>query len=203
MSAVVGVGSRGSWTRWVDRLSVGFAVVGGIATVVLMVNVVVDVVGRVVFNHPLRGTLELTQFVWMPALVSLGLGYALLAGEHIRVNLLTAPTGPGTRRVVEIVSMAFSFVVVGLLLWFGVDKVVSSMAINEQAMGLPWLPVWPSRWVVVIGLAGLLLQTLAMIWSAITVDEFDSADENEELAAIEAEASVFDQLEDVAEKAKH
>ena len=75
--------------------------------------------GRFFFNRPLPGTLDLTQFAWMPSAVSLGLGYALLRGEHIRVNLLTAPTGPRTQRIIEIVSMVFTLGTVAMMIWFG------------------------------------------------------------------------------------
>src|SRR5215211_2655661 len=73
------------WLKWIDRFSAFLAAVGGLCTAALMINIAVDVILRNTVNHPLEGTLDLTQFVWMPSLVALGLGYALVRGEHIRV----------------------------------------------------------------------------------------------------------------------
>lgn len=182
---------RVPWLKWIDRFSILLAILGGVATVGLMANVVADVVGRFFFNHPLPGTLDLTQFAWMPSLVSLGLGYALLNGEHIRVNLLTAPTRERTQRVIEIVGMAFTFLTVILFIWFGVEKAQDAMGFNEKAVGTPWLEIWPFRWVIVLGMIGLLLQSFAQVVRAITVDIFRPDDDDEAAAAIEAEESVF------------
>ena len=154
---------RFRWLMWVDRLSVGLAIVGGVATIAMMLNVVVDVIGRSVFSRPLAGTLELTQFAWMPILVSLGLGYALLQGEHIRVNLLTAPTKSRTQRVIEIVGMTFTLCIAALLAWYGGVKAAGAMSIGERAVGVSWLDIWPFRWVIVVGMVGLFLQASAQL----------------------------------------
>lgn len=184
-----------AWVKWIDRFSLLLAILGGLATVGLMLNVVADVIGRFFFNRPLPGTLDLTQFAWMPTLVSLGLGYALLRGEHIRVNLLTSPTGPRTQRVIEIVGMAFTLGTTALLIWFGAEKAASAADFGEKAVGTPWLQIWPFRWVIVVGLIGLLLQALAQLLRAITVTHFVPGDADEAAAALEAEENVFEELE--------
>ncbi len=184
------------WLKWIDRLSLFLAVLGGIATVSLMLNVVADVIGRFVFGRSLPGTLDLTQFAWMPTLVSLGLGYALVKGEHIRVSLLTGPTGPLTQRIIEIVSMVFTLGTVALFAWFGAENAQRTMNVGEKAVGTDWLEVWPFRWVVVIGLLGLMLQALATLLRAITMKEFHPLDEDEVAIALEAEETVFEELAD-------
>ncbi|WP_173922410.1 TRAP transporter small permease subunit [Agromyces sp. Marseille-P2726] len=186
---------RVPWLKWIDRFNVLLAVLGGIATVGLMLNVVLDVVGRFFYNRPLPGTLDLTQFAWMPTLVSLGLGYALLRGEHIRVNLLTAPTGPRTQRIIEIVGMVFTLGTTAMFILFGAEKAVEAMNFGEKAVGTPWLEIWPFRFVIVVGMVGLLLQAFAQLLRAITVPEFKPTDEDEAIAAIESEETVFEELE--------
>lgn len=184
------------WLRWIDRLSVLLAVVGGIATIGLMLNVVLDVFGRVLYNRPLPGTLDLTQFAWMPSAVSLGLGYALLRGEHVRVNLLTAPTGPRTQRIIEIVAMIFTIGTLALIIGFGIEKARQAMEIIERAVGTRWLEIWPFRWVLIVGLSGMLLQALASLLRAITAKEFTPDDQDEIAVALEMEESVLDELGD-------
>jgi TRAP-type C4-dicarboxylate transport system permease small subunit len=195
MTTVDDTADRVPWLKWIDRFSILLAVLGGVATVGLMLNVVADVIGRYFFNHPFPGTLDLTQFAWMPTLVSLGLGYALLRGEHIRVNLLTGPTGPRTQRIIEIVGMVFTLGTTALFIWFGTEKAEDAMAFGEKAVGTPWLQIWPYRWVIVVGMVGLFLQAFAALLRAITVAEFKPTDEDETVAAIEAEETVFEELE--------
>lgn len=191
------------WLKWIDRLSMGAAALGGVATVGLMLNVAADVVGRFFYNYPLAGTLDLTQFAWMPSLVSLGLGYALLRGEHIRVNLLTGPTGPRTQRIIEIVSLIFTLVTVGFFIRFGIEKAGDAMGIGEKAVGTPWLTIWPFRWMIMVGMVVLFLQAVALLLRAITVEEFVPGDADEALAALESEGIEIDELVENTGTRKH
>lgn len=193
MTSADGFRGVAPWLKWIDRFNILLAIIGGVATVGLMVTVVIDVTGRSLFDRPLQGTLELTQFAWMPTLVSLGLGYALLRGEHIRVNLLTAPTGQRVQRIIEIVGMTFTLGVTVLFLWFGFEKAMDAMGYGEKATLTPWLLIWPYRWVLAVGLVGLLLQAVAQLLRAITVSEFTATDQDEIAAALEAEETVFDE----------
>lgn len=195
MTTVADATDRVSWLKWIDRFSVLLAVLGGVATVGLMLNVVIDVIGRFFFNQPLPGTLDLTQFTWMPSLVSLGLGYALLRGEHIRVSLLTGPTGSRTQRIIEIVGMVFTLGTTALLILFGTEKAAEAMEFGEKAVGTPWLEIWPYRWVIVVGMVGLILQALAALLRAITVSEFKPVDDDEAVVVLEVEKTVFEELE--------
>lgn len=195
ISAAKPAAERLPWLKWIDRFSTLLAILGGIATVGLMLNIVFDVLGRFFFNHPLSGTLDLTQFAWMPMLVSLALGYSLLRAEHVRVNLLTAPTGERTQRVIEIICMVFTIVTTAMLIWFSIAKADDAMGFGEKAVGTPWLVIWPFRWVLVVGLIGLLLQAIAELLRAVTVETFIPTDDDEGAAALEAEETIFEELD--------
>lgn len=188
--------ARHGWLRWIDRFSAALAIIGGVAALALMINVIVDVIGRSLFNRPLPPTLELTQFAWMPILISLGLGYALQRGEHIRVTLLTSPTTPRTQRVIEIISLAFTLATVGVLTYFTVLRAERATAIGEVAVGTPWIPVWLIRWIVVVGLIGFLLQTVAELCRAWMASEFEEEDEVT-VALAQEESLAHEMLDDV------
>jgi TRAP-type C4-dicarboxylate transport system permease small subunit len=193
--AMTGAPDRVPGLHWIDRLSMLLAAVGGAATVGLMANVVVDVIGRAIANRPLPGTVDLTASAWMPTLISLGLGLALLRAEHIRVNLLTAATRPRVQRVVEIVGMTSTLAVAVLFAFFGAESAAQATALGETTVGSPWLPVGPFRWIVVVGLAGLALQALAQLIRAATAVPFVPEDDDEVATALAAEEDVFDDLE--------
>ncbi|WP_167045058.1 TRAP transporter small permease [Salinibacterium sp. ZJ454] len=189
---------RFAWMRWVDRFSIVLASVGAFAAALMTVDIVFDVIGRALFNQPLPGTLDLTQYAWMPTVVSLGLGYALLRGDHIRVNMLTGPTGPRTQRIIEIVSMLFLLTFVGLLMWSGIEKTVVATGLGERATGTAWLAIWPFRWVVAVGLLGLFLQAAAQLVRAVTVKVFiplDDDDESEAAAALASEEAALNSFQ--------
>ncbi|EEX14002.1 tripartite ATP-independent periplasmic [Citreicella sp. SE45] len=69
-------------------LRAALAVLGGILLMALMGMTVTDVIGRYLFNAPLRGATELTELL-LAAVVFLGLPAVALADEHVTVDLVT------------------------------------------------------------------------------------------------------------------
>ena len=64
------------------------ALLAGVLMVTLMSMTVVDVIGRYVFNAPLRGAAELTEML-LASVIFLGLPAVALADEHVTVDLVT------------------------------------------------------------------------------------------------------------------
>ncbi|WP_428925712.1 TRAP transporter small permease [Marinibacterium sp. SX1] len=64
------------------------ALLAGVLLVTLMSMTVIDVVGRYVFNAPLRGAAELTELL-LASVIFLGLPAVSLADEHVTVDLVT------------------------------------------------------------------------------------------------------------------
>ena len=69
-------------------LRAALAVLGGVLLMALMGMTVTDVIGRYLFNAPLRGATELTELL-LAAVVFLGLPAVALADEHVTVDLVT------------------------------------------------------------------------------------------------------------------
>lgn len=187
---------RFRWLGWIDRLNAVLAIVGGLAALGLMINVVLDVLGRTLLHHPIPPTLDLTQFAWMPVLISLGLGYALQRGEHIRVNLLTSPTSSRTQRIIEIVSMAVTLATIAPLALYTAARAQASLASGEAAVSTEWLLLWPFRWIVVIGLGGLFLQAVAQLVRACTVTHFVPADDDVDAMLAQEESLAHELVSD-------
>lgn len=181
-------GPRLGSLRWIDRLSAALALLAGLAALAMMANIVADVVGRVFFR-PLPGTVDITQFAWMPIVVSLGMGYALLSGQHIRIGLLADRCGPLTQRVVEVCAMAATLATLAAFSWFGAERAIRGLQIGEFSSATPWLPIGVFRWVMVAGLLGLALQALAQLLRAVVLRDALTADD--ELAPIESELAAL------------
>jgi TRAP-type C4-dicarboxylate transport system permease small subunit len=156
--------------RWIDALSKAAAVIAAVIAAAMALHIVVDAISRSMFNNPLSGTLEITQYLTMPAVISLSLGYAMLRGEHIRVDLLTAGAGARTRQVVEVSAMFLALVVMGLVAWAGIDRANASFGLLEHSAGSDWVPIWPGRSLVAIGLVVLVLQIFAQLVRAFRND---------------------------------
>lgn len=184
MKAQGGGGPR--WLTGIDRLSTLLALLAGVVALAMMVNIVADVIGRL-YLRPLPGTVDLTQFAWMPIVVSLGMGYALLSGQHIRIGLLVDSSSERAQRVVEVFAMAVAFATVAAFSWYGAERAFRGMQMGEFSSATPWLPIAVFRWVIVVGLVGLALQAVAQLVRAFTVTDFVAPDA--EMRQIDDEAS--------------
>lgn len=64
------------------------ATLGGLLLMVMMSLTVGDVVGRYVFDAPIKGATELTEIL-LSAVIFLGLGALSMAEDHVTVDLVT------------------------------------------------------------------------------------------------------------------
>jgi TRAP-type C4-dicarboxylate transport system permease small subunit len=161
----------------IDAVSKFAAVISGGVVLLMAVQVTVDVVMRAMSNRPLPGTLDIISLVYMPILITLSLGYAERAREHITVSLLPDSMGPAWRRRQELVVGVASAVAVWLLLYYGYFRAIQALEIRETSIGSIDVPVWPSTIVMTVGLAIFLLQVSATVFRAATVP----LDENEKV----------------------
>lgn len=171
---------------WVDRISTWLAAVAAACTGLMALHIVADALGRTMFRQPLPATLELTQYGWMPALAALALGYAMLLGEHIKVDLLTGGASPQVRRVVQTVAMFVTLATVALLAWAAVESAIASVELAEHSAGAAWVPVWPGRIALGVGMIGLTLQTGAELVRAFRGEQATDSEEQQMLAAAES-----------------
>jgi TRAP-type C4-dicarboxylate transport system permease small subunit len=93
---VTSKGSEGGGV-WLDR------VLGAAAAILLfclMAVTTVDVIGRYVFNWPLRGGFELTELLLL-TLIFAGLPLVSRADEHVTMDFIDAALGPVGRRLLR------------------------------------------------------------------------------------------------------
>lgn len=139
-----------AWERWVRMISGVAAAVAGILMLFMTIHIVVDVGGRVLFNHPLTGTSEFVQFWWMPIVGLMGLAATELKNEHIHVSLMSDGNDNALQRVVNIFAAVVSLGVSVWMLYLSWMKLMDAFRISESVVGLAWAPMWPIRLVVVI-----------------------------------------------------
>ena len=104
------------------------AVLGGAASAILlamMLLTVVDVVGRYVFNRPVRGAFEVTELMLL-VLIFAGLPLVSYAEEHAVMDFIDRLLAPRGRirleRAVQGVCAAFMFLLARLV-WLKADRI--------------------------------------------------------------------------------
>ncbi|MEU1956053.1 TRAP transporter small permease subunit [Nocardia rhamnosiphila] len=156
------------WVRCIRGISTVMAIPAAIACMGLMIHVIGEVLGRNLFNHPLPGTLEITQYWWMMTIVFLAFGYTQLRGDHIRATVITEMLDARWERAAQVLAL---FLLGGFAVFLGVHgwtSAVSSMEIRDTSTGAQPIPIWPMVFAVPLGCAALTMQCVASIYAVAT-----------------------------------
>ena len=127
----------------------------------MMAHITVDVIGRVVFNNPLEGTIEIVSGYYMVAVAFLPLAYISRHEGQIIVELFTRGlTGHPLVRL-EIMVNVVTIAYLSVFAWM-----TGVMAIEQTEVGEVWetatgfVDVWPSRWVLPLSIVVMALYLL-------------------------------------------
>jgi TRAP-type C4-dicarboxylate transport system permease small subunit len=125
------------------------ALAGGWVLMALMAYTVLDVVLRYVFNHPFRGSLEVTEFS-MALIVFLGIAYCGWIGSHVAVDIFERPLEHPRLRFIPIILTLVSALLFAAIAWLTAsDAILASHRISNM---MRW-PHWPFQAVVAFGSA--------------------------------------------------
>jgi TRAP-type C4-dicarboxylate transport system permease small subunit len=158
-----GLGNTEKPTGPFDRLLRGMAIAAGWVLMALMAYTVIDVVLRYVFNHPFRGSLEITEFA-MALIVFLGIAYCGWLGGHVAVDIFERPLENPKLRFVPVILTFVSALLFAAIAWLTAgDAINASHRISNM---MRW-PHWPFQAVVAFGAAMyavvLLIQCVNMV----------------------------------------
>ena len=144
-----GIGNTGSAQGRVGGFLRLLALAGGWVLVALMIYTVTDVMLRYVFNHPFRGSLEVTEFS-MALIVFLGIAYCGWVGGHVAVDILERPLEDPRLRFVPVILTFVSALLFAAIAWLtAADAIYASHRISNM---MRW-PHWPFQAVVAFGSA--------------------------------------------------
>lgn len=118
----------------------------------MMMHITVDVAGRVLFNHPLEGTIEVVAGYYMVAIAFLPLAYIVGHEGHIVVELFTRGLSPRGKfrlgTVVDVVTFAY----MSLFAWQTTIEAVEQTEVGEVwETATEFIAIWPSRWLLPAG----------------------------------------------------
>ena len=116
-----------------------------------------DVVGTQFLGVPVPGALEITEST-MVLIVFGALAFAQMQRAHIRVEILHGYAGPRTKAFMDAVTHLVALVYFALLAWQGYGEALYGWEIREATLGYIRFPLYPARWLLVLGTALLLLR---------------------------------------------
>jgi TRAP-type C4-dicarboxylate transport system permease small subunit len=146
-------------------LSTGLSGAGMLAMVLMALHVSLDVICKYAFNRPIVGTIETVSSYYMIALVFLPLAEVTRRGQHIQVEVFTQWLPPRPLAACVTASLAVSAMFAGLMAWRGVVEAVRMTAVREAWETALWdMEVWPARWFLALGVAGMSLVFVSQAW---------------------------------------
>jgi len=135
---------------------------------VIVVLMAVNVVLRYAFSYGSVWAQELEWHLLAP-LILFGIAYALLKGEHVRVDVAYAHFTPANKERVNLVAALLCLAISLLVIWLSLRYVQQSYAIGETSPDPGGLTHrWILKALIPVGFALLTLQSVAEIaksWS--------------------------------------
>lgn len=142
----------------ISRFSKFLSYVAGMVLIAMMLLTTADVAGRYLFNMPILGVFELTEYM-MVCLVFCSLAYTQSKKAHVAVDILATLIPPQGRRAVDIINYLLSFFVLALITWKSIERGFEVMATKEFSAILQ-IPVYPFMFLVALGSAALCIEYL-------------------------------------------
>lgn len=142
----------------VDILAEWLAILGGFVVFILMALEVADALGRKTFGT-VPGALEFSEALMVPA-VFLPLMFVQAKREHVYVSVVTLGLPNRWQCFLDGLAALVGMLIFGFLTWLAFSKAVDATAIGEYRVALISVPIWPFRWVIVIGTGLMVLQLL-------------------------------------------
>jgi len=136
-----------------DRLTQVLLVLAAVLAFLLCFLVVADVVGRVGFDRPVKGTTEIVSLS-IVIICYLQTGFAIRSGGMLHVDMFVSRAGPRGQSLLAAVAALAGLVFFGLICWGSFEGAAHAWNSNEfEGEGALRVPVWPARFVLILGTA--------------------------------------------------
>ena len=153
-----------TFNKGFEKVTVAVNVAATAWIFVMIMLVVADVMGRVIFNSPLTGTPEIIK-VSVPAITFLQIGYVLMIKAHIRSGVFLDRVSERTAAVLNIIAAVMGVSVFALNFYAGWDLAATAWDIGEyEGEGALRVPTAPVRTIILFGSVIMIIQFIRMIF---------------------------------------
>ncbi len=148
----------GALRRLGEALSRLLQRVGGLALVVMVGWTVVDVVSRLLFRHPLPGSIDLVEST-LVLVVFCGLAEGFRRGEQITVDIFDHAVPPRLLVAMRLLGAVAALAFLGLLAWAVWAPLVDAYRFGDTKPDLP-IPIYPLLLAIETGIVVTITATL-------------------------------------------
>ncbi len=123
------------------------------AVIIFLLGFIVgaDVLGRAIFNAPVKGTPEIVSMS-IVIICFLLAGYSVQSGGMIYTDVVSGAFGVRGLAFAQLLSATLGIVFFALIVWGSYEPMLHAVASGEyEGEGALRVPVWPARTVVVLG----------------------------------------------------
>lgn len=150
-----------------DAFLAALAVIGAVATVMLMLHVFADVVMRNLFNRPIPATWEIAVNYYMVAMAFVPLAWLEKSGGMVQVEVINGALSPTMLRISDMLVAVFSAAVYATLAWVTWRVAMRNMATGTFVLtNQIRVPTWPAYWLPPVGFALASLSCLLRLLPA-------------------------------------
>lgn len=147
---------------WLGHVENGFNMIAAFSILSLMFLAVAQVLGRLFFNTPIPGFIDITEQA-MAIFAFAGVAYCQRVGGHIRMEIVLGKLRGRALYICEMIGVIVIAFTVALLIWGSWYHFDRSWSIGDSTMDIR-LPTWPSKLVIPVALSLLLLRLLMQIY---------------------------------------
>jgi len=138
-----------------SRVAAGFAAA---VLTAMMALTGLDVIMRYIFDRPVSGTLEITEFM-MAIVIAFGLAYCAVQKRHVRIDIVISRLPKRALALMDaIANLAFLGLFV-MIAWRSAFR-MQSMFKGQLTSAVLFIPKWPFLLLVIIGSAILCIVVL-------------------------------------------
>ena len=129
--------------------SYALSYVGAFSLFTMMCLTTVDVVGRYLFNRPITGAFELTEYLVLILIFSF-IGYTQSQKGHVAVDILLPLLPQKLKKLSDVANHLVCLALMILITWMGVAKALDLRAVGEASPNLH-IPAYPFAIYLVLG----------------------------------------------------
>ena len=145
--------------KTVSRIVKAFGMASVVLLAVMMMLTVVDVTLRYLFDSPIIGGMEMTEYI-MVCVGTLGLAWCALQGAHIRVDLIVSKLPMKSQNVIDIINY---LLVIGIALLITSQTFLRAGIVRRLGMSSAMLDIPQYPFLLVVSFSYLLLLATAIM----------------------------------------
>ncbi len=124
--------------KMIQLLTRSLAFGGMLLIIPMMLLTTADVIGRVLWAWPIKGTVDLSSYM-LAIFILLGVAYTHQVKGHVRVDILTSRLPERTHLILDAITTLFSLFIISLLAWQGWVVGIEERTVSDM-LRIPQLP---------------------------------------------------------------